>query len=319
MTKKIILGMLIALLLTSGFPKSSLLAKAGDVYSQDFSDYASVSADFGSYFLYTMGGSSEQSIIGSDASSHECWYVADGAIHRHAVDADIDINLGTNSIAILTLETKKYVNFDLTVEYQMGESTYFWAVVAFRQSEPGKYFLEDGAGVFVQKEGYVTVWGTDGVGGPYESGKIVGYTAVSNAWHTLRIVVDGLNLRVYLDDLQNEAYTRTLSEMIFRAGYISLVSVNNDCSFRNLSITELATTTLDETTKSIPVPDAGTADSLDSIGTAVEDIDELHGLIQDADIIPTPEEPEETGCAAGNILVFSTLVSLLGFLLYRRH
>ena len=267
-------------------------AAAGDVYTQNFSDAAEVNAHFNAYYLYQMGGSSSLVSVGESKEDGQSWYVQDGVLHRQAASEDeIGEDFGTSSIAILTLTERQYVNFELTVDYLMGDETLYWPVVAFRQSEAGRYFLEDGAGIFVQQQGYVTVWGADGVGGPYESLPIANYS--SQSWHTMRVRVEGRDLKVFVDDMATAAYSRTLPATIFRRGYLSLISVNNDSAFKNLSVKELEVSDIDDGMISPPVPDAGTPDSLDGMAERVERIDELSGLKQDSDFAR-----DEGGCAS---------------------
>lgn len=288
-------------------------ALPGEVYIQNFNDTDEINRDFGAYYLYTMGGISEKEQVGNSAYAGTRWYIEDNAVRRQEISDDIDLSIGTNSFAILTLETKTYINFELTVDYKNGGDTYFWPVIAFRQSEKGRYFLEDGAGVFVQNEGLVTVWGGEGVGGPFESSPVPGYGAATTEWHTLKIVVDGLDLFVYLDDMVEPALFRSFQSGFFKAGYISLISVNNSSSFRNLRIVEKPVKPIDGATKpQQPVPDAGTPDSLDSIGTPVDEIDELDGLVQTG-----PEDSRRKGCFSAKNLTFLVLLPL-PLLLFRR-
>jgi hypothetical protein len=311
MKKNYILYFILGTLLSISLNKLHVNAGVGDIYTQDFSNLESVNDDFSAYYLYTMGGQSEEIPIESDASSNTHWYLENNTIKRKSLNDDINLSLGTNSFAILTLETQTYVNFELTVDYKNGGDTYFWPVVAFRQSEKGKYFLEDGAGVFVQNEGIITLWGGDGVGGPFESPKIPGYTQSANEWHTLKIVLNGINLDVYLDDMTEISYSRTLSSRFFKEGYISLISVNNSSSFRNLRITELPILPISDKPNQDLIPDADTDDSLNNIGTKVNEIDELEGLEQNNE-----SNEEKRGCTSSAYISFLTFLPLL-FIFFR--
>lgn len=257
----------------------NVYAAAGDTYTQSFTDADAVNEDFAAYYQVTMGSGSERTVVGYSESDNTNWYVSNGELIRKSLDGDISKTFTTDSFAILTLTKKQYVNFDLTVEYRMGAATDYWPVVTFRQQIEGAYFLESGAGVFVQKEGLVTLWGSDvdGVGGPYEN-PVSDYAR--DEWHTLRIRVDGLDLDVYLDAGTQPAMSRKLPASMFRSGYISLTSVNNDARFRNLSVTELETKPISDTQHQEPLPDAGTSDSLGSMAESVTQIDELAGHTQ---------------------------------------
>lgn len=289
-------------------------AAEGDTYTQNFASADKVNEDFEAYYQSTMGASSNRTSVGASSSDTTNYYVERGELIRHSVEGDISRDLGTDSFAILTFTKQQYVNFDLTVEYKMGAATYYWPVVAFRQSEAGKYFLETGGGIFAQQEGMVTLWGADvdGIGGPYESTSPGGYDR--NAWHKFRIRLDGLDLTVWLDGSGTPALTRKLPYSAFKRGYISLISVNNDSRFRNFSVTELATKALDAEVPQPPKPSADTNDSLDKLAEKVDKIDELGGKTQSSATVPEkPEQPKQVkGC--GGAATASATVAALGAL-----
>lgn len=309
MKKLLVLVIFLVSFIIFGFTTVPVDAKAGDVYTQDFSDIEEVNRDFGAYYLYTMGGLSEKTQVAADPAAGTNWYIADNTLIRQEIADDIDISIDTNSYAILTLETQTYVNFELTVDYKAGSDTYYWPVVAFRQNEKGKYFLEDGAGVFVQTEGFVTLWGGEGVSGPYESAVVPGYSSQANEWHTMKIIMDGVNLDVYIDDMTQPAFTRTLQSGFFKGGYISLISVNNSSSFRNLKIVEMPVIPVETAPEQEPLPDAGTEDSLDTIGTPIDEIDELAGLTQNDN--NDEDETAPAGCAGKTVWPYFGLLPLL--------
>lgn len=249
---------------------------ANDIYNQDFSSLDQVNADFEARYVYTLGGSSEEDYIGQGKDSGARWYIEDNCLKRQSVSNDIDASIGTNSIGVVTYKKQKYTNFELTVDYKMGTSTYYWPVIAFRQLEVGKYYLSDGAGAFVQRTGKATLWGTDGVGGPYET---KGYATYQNyTWHTLKLVVDGLNFSMYIDNSASPTLKRNLPESIFRKGYISLVSVNNECEFKNLSIKELPVSNVIDTYSQNPSLDDFSETSLLKNAKEVTKIDELSAV-----------------------------------------
>jgi hypothetical protein len=285
-----------------------------DVYEQDFSDPISVREDFTAYYVYTLGGSSEDDMIYSSCDDAARWYLEDNSIIRKSVNGDIDLSLGTNSIGVLTYTKKKFVNFELTVDYCAGTTTYYWPVVAFRQREAGKYYLSDGAGVFVQRGGKVTLWGTDGVGGPYETAGISGY--VDDAWHTLKIRVEGIELSVYVDGSETPQYTKSLPNTFFRSGYISLVSVNNDCKFRNFKVEELPVKALDAGYKQEASLDTTSPDSLDVLAGA--ELEELEELDYVTPVITEVEDPKK-GCAGSIISAGFSLITLCAVAFVIKH
>ena len=266
MKKLIAIVFSLALMFTI-FPVCAVSAQEGElaVYMQDFTDIEKVRQDFSAYSVYDLGTETEYDTIDADETGSGYWYLnkdTDGSpqISRKNQEEGTPLNgsNGTKYIRILTFTRQKFVNFELEVDFKRGAATAYWAGIAIRQLNEGKYFLEDGAGIFCQQEGTTTVWGTDGVGGPHEATPIAGFQA--NAYHHLRVVCNGLTLEIYVDGVQT--MTRTLPRTFFRLGYVSLVSVNNDSSYKNFSIKELPIDRLPEEAAQSPVPDAGGEDSL---------------------------------------------------------
>jgi len=286
-------GISIFLLLAPCYVESPKMVSAtGELteYTQDFSNLDSVNADFEAYYVYTMGGSSNPDTIYSSKDEKARWYLEGNSLNRQSLDNDIALNFGTNSIGVITFTKQKYTNFELEVDYKSGALTYYWPVIGFRQNEKGQYHLTDGAGDFVQNGGKETLWGTDGVGGPYESGGIQGY--VNNTWHHMKLRVEGISLAITVDSDNSTTYKRNLPSSFFRTGYLSLISVNNDCSFKDLSIKELAITPLD-TGYSQPA-DLNSTDSnalVAMAGEEVDSIDELNGI----EPSPTPTPTTDGG------------------------
>ena len=270
--KKLFLFILIAALSLGLVPVWTVAAEEETTpqlatYEQDFTDLEKVKEDFTAYSVYTMGNESEPDSIDADQNGSGYWYLdtIDGqpAITRKNEEAGekLDSGDGTNHIRVLTFTRQKFVNFELEVEFKRGSATIYWAGIGFRQLMPGKYFLEDGAGIFCQQEGQTTLWGTDGVGGPHQTNAVSGFQP--NAFHKLRVVCNGLTLEIYVDGVNT--MTRTLPRTFFRKGYVSLISVNNDSSYRNFKITELPTEKLPPVEQQAPKPDAGTSDSLSNL------------------------------------------------------
>lgn len=280
---------------------------AAEIYRQDFSSYDRVSDDFSAYYQLVMGAPNVSAPLGKSGDEGCNWYVENGCVVRKPLEGDIDQSAGAGSVATLTYTKKQFVNFELKVDYKMGESTYFWPVVAFRQADPGRYFLEDGAGVFVQREGMVTLWGGEGVGGPYEGVGSGDYRHLE--WHTMRIVVSGVDLKVYLDGSDKSSLERKLPESMFRKGYVSLVSVNNDCAFRNFEIGELPVTAIEHTRPQKPEEEASGNDALTNLGQRTETIDELQGLKQKTNTVPT--QPENNGNGGALIAVVVAIAVLV--------
>lgn len=290
-------------------------------YTQTFTSLTQVKEDFKAYYQTAMGASSMMMDIG-DSEDDSCnWYVKDGVLQRCEVDNDVDQSFDTSRIAMLTLTKRTYVNFELTVEYKRSADTYYWPVVAFRQSEPGRYFLEDGVGAFVQRNGQATMWGGEGVGGPYESSSRGGYT--DTAWHKLRLRVEGLSVKIFIDNDTAPALSRNLPAAMFRHGYITLTSVNNLCAFRNLTIQELPITALDQEQAQTPQPEANTSDALGNLADKVGDIDELDGLTQDANSssttqTPAPAPEQSSGCGSALTAVNGLWVLVASALIYAK-
>lgn len=262
----IILALLLVLTVCPAFSASADEQLA--TYSQDFSNLESVRNDFSAYSVYDLGTESEKDSIEADAKGKGYWYLntdTDGSsqISRKNLEdgKPLDDDYGTKYIRILTFTRQKFVNFEMEVEFKRGTTTFYWAGVAIRQLNQGKYFLEDGAGIFTQQEGTTTLWGTDGVGGPHEESSIPGFKA--NDYHHLKVICDGLSLQVYIDG--NLTMSRTLPRTFFRQGYVSLVSVNNESSFKNFKIKELPIERLPEEEQQKPIPEADAENSLTNL------------------------------------------------------
>lgn len=183
-------------------------------------------SDFATYWL--DDATQKQGVTQSFA---DLWEIKDGKLVRKAPTSGNEG--GTNKLAMLTYNEKLYKNFELSVKIKMGSDSYWWPVVAFRQTTPGYYFLDNGVGAFIQEGGQPTFWGIKV--GPVEGTKIAGFNRNAEYTMKLRVVEDKAEL--YYNGVKvNEI---TIPEESAAAGYISLVSVNNQCSFDDLMITEL--------------------------------------------------------------------------------
>ena len=194
---------------------------------ETFDDTAAAKNNFDFYFL------SESSARRADKLEYSRT-VKDEVITR---TGNID-TMGENSvnIAVMTYIAEEYRNFELSVDFKMGTLTNYWPVVAFRQETPGKYHLLSGTGLFMNIDGKINAWG------PITDGRVE--TDIPNKdaygardWHTMKIKAVDDTVTVYIDGV--EVTELTVSETAYTKGYISLISVNNDCSFDNLKIKSL--------------------------------------------------------------------------------
>lgn len=235
-------------------------------YEQDFSDAAEVNEDFTAGYVNALGNSTQIEQVYNDGQGEGegHWFInADGQLERRG---DIDSNAGTWRAAILTYNKQLFTNFELEVDYKQGPTTFWWTCVAFRQTEI-KSFFDDGAGIFVQEGGQMTMWGAVGVGGPFEKAPVTGYDR--NAWHHMRLRVQGNSAELYVDEYPVAEWT--LNGSFYREGYVSLLSINNDSMFDNFKLTELPEA---EEPDLPPIPPVDEADSDDALGNLASVTDE---------------------------------------------
>lgn len=193
---------------------------------ETFDDAAAAKNNFDFYFL------SESSARRADKLEYS-WTVKDGVITR---TGNVDTMGDTVNIAVMTYIAEEYRNFELSVDFKMGSLTNYWPVVAVRQETPGKYHLLSGTGFFMNVDGKINAWG------PITDGRVE--TDIPNKdaygardWHTMKIHALDNTMTVYIDGV--EVTEMTVGETAYTKGYISLISVNNDCSFDNLKIKSL--------------------------------------------------------------------------------
>ncbi len=281
-------------------------------YVQKFTDLAQVNNVFHAYYLENALGSAQADLVGDSADAQDShWYIGNGEICR-INDIKKNETTGkyeTNQIAMLTFTKEAYLNFELSVDYRRGSSG-FWPVVAIRQLEEGKYYLDDGAGVFVQQNGTVTLWGDEAISGPYEFGSIDGYN--DSAWHNLQIKVVGNVLEVSVD--YTPYLKQNLPEEFYDTGYVSLVSVNNETKFRNFRIKALPEPETEGYKEFDPEPEADTEDALSRLAGDVKDKDALferEGKVN-PDLVYTSEvvRYQKGGCS-GSLGGGAWLVSVL--------
>ena len=291
-------------------------------YVQKFNDLTQVNNVFHAYYLEQALGSSKADEVTDDAEAKDShWYIQNGEIRRinDIKKNELTGKYETNQIAMLTFTKEAYLNFELSVDYQRGRSG-FWPVVAIRQLEEGKYYLDDGAGVFVQQNGTVTLWGDEVISGPYEFGSIDGYS--DTAWHNLQIKVVGNVLEVSVD--YSPYMTENLPEEFYDTGYVSLVSVNNETKYRNFRIKALPEPEKEGYKDFAPVPEADRDDALSKLAGEVKDKDALferEGKVN-PDLVYTSEISRyiESGCSGriGGSVCLVSAVALCGIVLYNR-
>ena len=217
-------------------PQAFEQAQTWDVV-ETFDNEASVEEKFDFYFC------SSQNARRSDELAYT-WTLEDGAITR---TGNVDIADTTINIAIMTYVGEVYDDFELSVDFKAGSLTACWPVIGIRQQIPGKNYTVEGggAGVFMQQDGKITLWG------PIVSGNTLGNLfedPIPNKdayyplmWHNMRIRAEGSSVKVFIDDA--EVASVTVNSTDYSKGYVSLISVNNDCSFDNFKVRALASST----------------------------------------------------------------------------
>lgn len=268
-------------------------------YVQDFSDAASVNRAFHSYYKAKALGSSKAEEVGTDPSATDRhWCLSDGALTRiNDVGEDEDGAFETNQIAILTFVKEAYLNFEMSLDFMSGGSK-FWPVVGLRQVEEGKYYLDDGGGVFVQGSGKITLWGGQQISGPYEFGDVAGYSG--KTWHNMRIVLLGDELSVSVD---YQPWVRQSMKGYYETGYVSLFSVNDYCKFDNFRIKALAEPEEEKVPGFAPVAEPDAENSLTKMAGEVKPASGLFERegkqnpdFEKTEITVTREVTEEGGC-----------------------
>ena len=165
------------------------------------------------------------------------WTLQDGAVWR---TGNVDPASDTVNIAIMTYVGEVYDDFELSVDFKAGSLTSYWPVIGIRQQIPGKYYTTEGggAGVFMQQDGKITLWGPivsgNTLGNLYEANIPDKATYYSMMWHNMRIRAEGSSVQVFVDDI--EVASVTVNSTDYARGYVSLTSVNNDCAFDNFKI-----------------------------------------------------------------------------------
>ena len=204
--------------------------------TETFDSISSIEDNFDFYFC------SSQNARRGDEFAYS-WELKDGAAYR---TGNVDIASDTVNIAIMTYVGEVYDNFELSVDFKAGSLTPYWPVIGIRQQIPGKNYTVEGggAGVFMQQNGKITLWG------PIVSGNTLGNLfedAIPNKesyyalmWHTMRIRAEGSSVKVFVDEVQVASVTVNSTD--YSKGYVSLISVNNDCAFDNFKVRALGAT-----------------------------------------------------------------------------
>ncbi|MDR1094714.1 MAG: hypothetical protein LBL66_11265 [Clostridiales bacterium] len=278
-------------------------------YTQGFSDPAEVGRDFSAWYQAASG---RRSVSESVGQSDGHWAIDGGVLSAKTRRQSGDAIGGTDKFAILTLIKDTYLNFDLTVDYTQGADSGYWACVAFRQAEEGKCFFDDGGAVFVQSEGIPTLWGGKLVAGPYEGGKVPNYNSAVK--HTLRLVVSGNNLALYVDGVLG--LEKRLNDSFYMEGYISLMSVNNDCRFDNLSVTRLPEPEFAPPPVHMPVAAADSEDALDRIGEDKTGQTPSERPLDEE--TPTETPPRRAGCGRAPSALSAAAPIFLAGLFFRK-
>lgn len=235
-------------------------------YSQDFSDVNVVNTDFSAFYVRITGGRSYSEKVNQEEDGH--WQLENSVLTSLVEeDSGASTEFKTEKYSILTYNKRQFLNFEVSVDYLMGDYSYLWPSIAFRQAEEGKTFFNDGGAVFIQKEGKPTLWGSKLVGGPYEGKAIANYD--SSEWHNLKVSVVGNDAVVYVDN--NKVYEKRLNASFYQDGYISLISVNNNSSFKNFKIKELEEAELKVPPVHKPIDSSNDSDSLDNLAKVNDD------------------------------------------------
>lgn len=280
------------------FADSALSAKAEQSsewdYTQDFTDAALVNADFEAYYLSKFMGSlaKETVVSASDGASH--WVASGGVLAR---ENNLGVQYNADSIAMLSFKKQKFANFKMQVDLRQGDATTFWTGFAIRQDAVGKHFFEDGQVFYTEWDGSLKTWGQGLHGGPFLCGKLNAYDRT--AWYTYTVTVEGNRMTIEAVRTGTEEAPSTMTVRLpwkfYKAGYITLMSINNNSMYRNLKLKALPNSEgagddfdLDQQT-----PAAGGEDSLDHMAGTEKD-----GPVADVPPIANGADEKPAGCGA---------------------
>lgn len=242
----------------------------------DFTDVTAVNRYFHAYYLANALGSAKSEEVTTDASSADAHWLVQGGVLKRINDVGVDENgaFETNKISVLSFVKEAYLNFELSLDLRRGQTGNLWPVVGIRQVEEGRYYLDDGAGVFVQSGGQITLWGGQQVSGPHVFGdaKESGYKSGGGEWYNIQIKLVGNKLSV---SINNGPYSDIQMFDYYETGYVSLFAVNNEAEFRNFRIKMLAEPEKESVPEFLPVAEADTPDALSNLAGEEKDAAEL--------------------------------------------
>lgn len=207
--------------------KAEPAAQPSTTYENSF-DTADALADFDAYYIAPLSAG------GVDDPNKDQWILdtANGLIKRSAYP---DSNAWAN-VAALTLREYRFQNFEAEITYNDG-SMWEWVMLAFRQTLPNTYGINDGAVAYLDTAGEAWVWGPEGKCGQLHNGRqIPGYVAADD--HVLTIRVVGNEAKLSLNGTL--VYTAPLKDAFYHDGFVSLqMGSNPGAAIKHFKITNL--------------------------------------------------------------------------------
>lgn len=160
------------------------------------------------------------------------WKAEDGMIRRIN---DINKEGATSNIAILVLRGHLFKNFECTYKTVFGDKNWGWTALGFRQQQPGNFFINDGAGVYLDMNGDTRMWGFMPELAEKVGGRVANFDV--NKEYTVKVRLVNQDLSMSVDG--TELLKLTLPESFLWEGYVSLQSVGNNNAFGDFTITKL--------------------------------------------------------------------------------
>ena len=237
MKKVWIVALSFAVLLIGSVPTNlPAAAESEDLFSYvaDFNDVDAVNEHFAAFYLTQFMGALTPEQVGTEASPITHWVAKDGVLSRVG---DIRPDEGSQNIAMLFFKDRRFLNFELTVDIMQGSDSILWAPICIRTEEMGKHYAAEGCSFYFDVDGTFKTWGNGFHGGPFLIGRMDNYSPT--AWHTYKITVSGSYMTIMVDDT---TMLCRLPAFFYHAGYVSILSVNNNTKVRNFSIRELPDT-----------------------------------------------------------------------------
>lgn len=146
----------------------------------------------------------------------EHWELTD---NNSLIRTNFDVGGPDENVASLYLKNHTFSNFEATLVYRNTTGAQGWIGINSGNRLENKRFIDDGQGFFIQREGIATIWGKD-IGGPYE--KLVPSYNLKD-WHVLKVKVVGNEVYMYVDDLVNPVFTKTL-DVLPQVGEIGVMT-----------------------------------------------------------------------------------------------